>query len=67
MEEEILDVVDFIEKGEIDDTIDFYQENGGIQNVPQPQSSYGIPGRANRSILKKKQYNRIEGERMESF
>ena len=51
MEDEILDVVDFIEKGEIDDTIDFYQENGGIQNVPQPQSSYGIPGQANLSIL----------------
>ena len=60
MEEEILDVVDFIEKGEIDDTIDFYQENGGIQNVPQPQSFDEIPSRANRSVLKKKQHNRIE-------
>jgi len=29
MEDEILDVVDFIEKGDLSDTIDYYQGNEG--------------------------------------
>lgn len=42
MDEELLDVLDFIERGETDDSLDYYQTDGGTQNVPQPESLNGI-------------------------
>ena len=42
MNEELLDVLDFIEREELDDTIDYYQTDGRISYVPQFESVDGI-------------------------